>query len=264
MSDWTDQLQKASFRGVPFAVVEIEGEHGRNLVLHAYPFRDESWAEDIGRKGRVFTVSGLLVSDSLVYGGGSAIDQEQRMIAAAETAGAGVLVHPTQGELTVSVMGFVSRGRADLGGAIEIQFRLYEAGQKQYPSASTSTGDATGAAADDLDGAAGDDFGDAANDDLAYGSAVTVQAGGTASDFSGQAQRLGQDATSLLNMASRLQGNFGRYAAGANAGGFEPSPPNPLPPSTTLSDLVAQGAALRSTIASAGSSLQTAAQDLGL
>lgn len=264
MSDWTDQLQPASFRGIPFAVETIEGEHGRNLAIHVYPFRDESWAEDLGRKGRNFTIAGFLISDSLIYGGGSAIDQEQQMIAAAETQGPGVLVHPTQGEMTVSVLGFVSRGRADLGEVIEIQFRLYEAGLKQYPSGASSTTDATDDSADDLDSAAGDDFSDAATDDVANGSEVIDQAAATTQSFTGLVASLGQDATSLLNMTSRLPGNNGRYSNGANAGGFEASPPNLLPASTTIDDLVDQAAADRATISSACLSLQSSAQDLGL
>ncbi|ATW22312.1 hypothetical protein BJP44_04115 [Candidatus Williamhamiltonella defendens] len=49
------------------------------------------------------TVKGFLVEDSVIYGGGAVIDQRSNLIAACETAGAGTLIHPTYGELTVSI-----------------------------------------------------------------------------------------------------------------------------------------------------------------
>lgn len=37
--DWQSQLQPSSFRGVPFAVVNEEGSHGRRQAVHEYRYR---------------------------------------------------------------------------------------------------------------------------------------------------------------------------------------------------------------------------------
>ncbi|WP_431355959.1 DNA circularization N-terminal domain-containing protein, partial [Algimonas porphyrae] len=49
---WRDQLEKASFRGVPFHVSRSGGEVGRRVQLTEYPLRDRPYAEDLGRKAR--------------------------------------------------------------------------------------------------------------------------------------------------------------------------------------------------------------------
>jgi prophage DNA circulation protein len=57
----------------------------------------------MGRGTRRFVLKGFLVQDSLIYGGGDAISQRIALIAACETKGSGTLIHPTLGEMTVSV-----------------------------------------------------------------------------------------------------------------------------------------------------------------
>lgn len=100
---WSEHLHKASFRGVPFAVEGGEGIYGRRQAVHQYPYRDRAWIEDIGRSTRRFTLRGLLVQSSRLYSAPDVMTQRDSLIAACETGSAGTLVHPTLGELTVSV-----------------------------------------------------------------------------------------------------------------------------------------------------------------
>lgn len=101
--DWLSQLRPGSFRGVPFAVVNEEGSHGRRQAVHEYPYRDTAWIEDMGRGTRRFIIRGFIVQNSLVYGGGDVISQRQSLINACEAKGSGTLIHPTLGEMTVSI-----------------------------------------------------------------------------------------------------------------------------------------------------------------
>ncbi|WP_205744442.1 DNA circularization N-terminal domain-containing protein [Dyella sp. M7H15-1] len=137
---WWDELQQASFRGVPFGVLGGEGRFGRRVVSHAYPFRDVPYIEDLGRSTRRIMLAGFLIEDSLVYGGGSVIAQREQMIAAAETAGPGTLIHPSLGPLTVSIpdggLGIIERW--DEGRYFELNFTFIEAGMA-HTSASTPT-----------------------------------------------------------------------------------------------------------------------------
>lgn len=134
--DWQSQLQPSSFRGVPFAVVNEEGSHGRRQAVHEYPYRDTAWIEDLGRGTRRFVIRGFLIQNSLVYGGGDAITQRQSLIAACEEKGSGTLVHPIHGELTVSIPenGLRITGSMESGRVFEFTLMVIESGAKVLPS----------------------------------------------------------------------------------------------------------------------------------
>lgn len=101
--DWQEHLHPASFRGVPFAVVSGEGVYGRRNAIHEYPYRDTAWIEDLGRATRRFTIRGFIIQSSRVYDAPDVMMQRDSLIAACESGGTGTLVHPTLGELTVSI-----------------------------------------------------------------------------------------------------------------------------------------------------------------
>ena len=100
---WQDNLHAASFRGVPFAVVQGDGSFGRRQAVHEYPYRDSVWVEDMGRATRRITLNGFIIQSSRIYTASDVMTQRDSLIAAAETAGSGTLMHPTLGELTVSI-----------------------------------------------------------------------------------------------------------------------------------------------------------------
>lgn len=138
--NWFETLQKAQFRGVPFAVLGGQSSFGRKTAVHEYPYRDKPWVEDMGRGTRKFTVKGFLVENSVIYGGGPVINQRDNLIAACETAGAGTLNHPTYGELTVSIPagGLQIVEQWDNGRYFEFTLNAIESGIKVFP-VTTST-----------------------------------------------------------------------------------------------------------------------------
>ncbi|HEY2010526.1 MAG TPA: DNA circularization N-terminal domain-containing protein [Rhizomicrobium sp.] len=254
---FTDELQQASFRGVPFGVRSANGRFGRRIALHEYPMRDKPWAEDLGRAARQISLEGFLISDSGIYGGGDVLDQREQMIAACEQEGSGTLVHPTLGELTVSLRGgLVVTERWDNGRYFEIQFEFVESGDRVFPSDSTDNSDATDSAADDLDAAAGDDFTGDVSDVIGDGPAITDMLTSTVNGWLDVAGPLAADATSLLSMVGTLSGEYGRYFGGRTRGfGSAAQPVN----DETVASLIVQGASSRAAIAQASASLQTAA-----
>lgn len=100
---WEDNLHAASFRGVSFAVESGDGSFGRRQAVHEYPYRDSAWVEDMGRSTRRITLTGFIIQSSRIYSASDVMTQRDSLVAAAEQAGPGTLVHPTLGELTVSV-----------------------------------------------------------------------------------------------------------------------------------------------------------------
>ncbi|TKI02900.1 DNA circularization protein [Martelella alba] len=131
---WSEHLHSASFRGVPFAVVTGESHFGRRQAVHEYPYRDMAWVEDIGRSTRRLTLRGFIVQSSLLYTASDVMTQRDSLVAACETNGAGTLVHPTLGELTVSIPegGLRISEAMTSGRAFEFTLTVIESGLKVF------------------------------------------------------------------------------------------------------------------------------------
>lgn len=255
---WFNFLQRASWRGVPFAVLTGEGEFGRRIALHEYPFRDTVWAEDIGRSARHIELIGFLIGDDVIA-------QRERMIAAAEQAGPGQLIHPTLGALTVSLARPMRPvERFDKGRYFEIHFSFVESGQRIFPATLVSTGAAVLNAAQNADLAAGVDFATVALAALKLGAQVAQMAATTVAIWALAAQRLGNDATNMNSLIAQLPGNYGRYFNGRNAGGFSSAVQETLSISATVSSLIQAGSAARASIAASSLNLNAVAGALSL
>lgn len=244
-------LRQASFRGVPFAVTTNTARFGRRQAVHEYPFRDKPWIEDLGRGTRRFSINGFLITDSLVYGGGDVVDQRDRLIAAVEQSGPGKLVHPTLGELTVSVETVAITESWQNGRSFDIVLNVIEAGEKIFPSTATDTSAKVATSAAAADTAAAGDFAGNAVPVLGTGAAVLTHAQAAVGSWSATIANLGQDATSLFRLGSRLVGSYGRYFNDRNLGGFGVGLLNAALGATTIADLVPVAAAARATLGAA-------------
>lgn len=141
---WKDELQPASFRGVPFHVDADSGAGGRRGTLHEYPLRDTPLFEDMGRKGRERSFTAFVI-------GAEFIAARDALLEALEAPGPGELVHPTMGRLMVSVPDFrYSHSKAE-GGMCRFEISFVESGELRYPSARVATGQQTIAAAEVLE-----------------------------------------------------------------------------------------------------------------
>lgn len=258
----TTSLQPASFRGIPFAVTRTDEQFGRRIALHTYPGRDTPWAEDLGRAPEVFRISGFILDNDQVYGGGSIDDQRQEMKTAAEAAGPGTLIHPTLGSVSVVCRSFSMSDGLTASLVSEVTFDFVESGQQQFPSSSQSTGDATGAAADDATASIADDF-VTTLDGLASNFSAIVNLPAIASEFVGQFTALAYDATSLLGLTALLPGNFGRYSGGGNTG-FISINASPYAADVTVGDLITDAADQRAAIAGASGALTDAISTYGI
>ncbi|MDE9495872.1 DNA circularization N-terminal domain-containing protein, partial [Xenorhabdus bovienii] len=141
---WSEHLRSASFRSVPFAVVSGESVFGRRQAVHEYPYRDTAWIEDLGRATRKITLRGFIIQDSMVYDAPDVITQRKNLVAACETGSTGTLIHPTLGELTVSVTesGLRMTENAESGRVFEFTLTVIESGLQVF-SVTNSTKSAT-------------------------------------------------------------------------------------------------------------------------
>lgn len=88
-------LQPASFRGIKFFIKDVEVTFGRRNSVHEYPFRDDPYAEDLGRLARTYTFNAYVIGDNV-------FEDQKRLIDAIENdATPGILIHPTLGLMNV-------------------------------------------------------------------------------------------------------------------------------------------------------------------
>lgn len=85
------RLIGASFRGVPFLVEASDRGGGRRAVVHEFPFRDDPFVEDLGRRARSFRVEGYVIGDDYL------VQRDALLAALEDIAGPGELVHPFHG-----------------------------------------------------------------------------------------------------------------------------------------------------------------------
>jgi prophage DNA circulation protein len=260
-----DQLQQASFGGVPFGVLGADATFGRRQAVHQYPFKDKPWVEDLGKSVRRINLTGFLIENSAIYGGGDVISQRDALIAVVESPGASTLIHPTLGRLDANAASVTVSERWDQGRYFEVRFVFIEAGEREFPSVEQATGNAVAGCADALDLAAAGDFAASIASTIGLGRAVIGTMVQTAGQWASIAGGVVDDATSLFGMVQDLSGTAGRFAAGATSGflgSIRTSVPQTLAASVEAgigarADVRAVAASV-STIAGTGSALNTA------
>lgn len=260
---FADELRRASWRGVPFGMEQGSARYGRRKVRHDYPYRDTIWLEDQGKLPREFRVMGFLIGDSAIYGGGSAIDQVARMERAAEQKGAGILVHPTRGALSVELLDLVINERWDEGNYFELQFSFVQAGQQLFPTILGNLSDLVGSAADLADKAGLGDFVSKVAGPLQLGLGTAAGIAQTAGEWVERVQDLARDATGLYGTLSQLGGqDFGRFFNGRNAG-FLSGLTSVYAGAASVTDLIRIGSDRRAAVTSAADGLTAAIGGLG-
>lgn len=132
---WRGQMRPAQFRGVPFFVDSAERSGGRRTVQHEYPFKNEPFVEDMGRKARSFPVEGFVVGDDY-------IDQRIALSYALEQPGPGELIHPYHGSRRVMVAEYRIRESASRGGVAQFSIDFIET--PAQPAQPSSVPDGTG------------------------------------------------------------------------------------------------------------------------
>lgn len=261
---WFQELQPAKFAGIPFGVTGGQVRVGRRNAVHEYPNKDEVWVEDLGRSARRITLVGFLVEGARYGGAISAIQQREQMIAVLEAPGKNTLVHPTLGSLQVATLDASFTERKDLGRVFELSLSFIESGERVFPSASQDTTSLVAQACTAADAAAGADFLALASTSLPSGEAVVTLASQTASSWGSKALSLASDATNLMNLAGSLPGSFGRFL-GANLKGITGLIPGGVASAfSTVSSLIAAGAAAREAVSTAFGSLMSAAGGLSV
>lgn len=151
MSVLSEQLQPASFRGVPFEVEASGITVGRRTVVHEYPQRDRPYVEDMGRATRNITLQCFVV-------GSDYLEQAQALMHELEEPGPGTLIHPWLGEMEVTITS-VSELQFDQGlGVASVTITATEAGDIEFPAVTADEDTEALEAADAVEKSAVDKF----------------------------------------------------------------------------------------------------------
>jgi prophage DNA circulation protein len=115
--DWLSTLWAASYKGVPFWFETDDEEGGRDQVVHKFPHRDVPFVEDMGEAPRFFSGTAYVSGDDLEA-------QEASLKRVLTLRGAGTLVLPTSGPVTVQCQTFRRHHERDKLGylAFEVKF----------------------------------------------------------------------------------------------------------------------------------------------
>jgi prophage DNA circulation protein len=132
MPAWLDQLQPASFRGVPFQVDSIEHQAGDNVVLREYPFQDLPTVFRMGEAAEEIKFSAYVIGDDYTT---------QRDRLREVLTGEGVLIHPTAGTMRVFVNGkfTIKENPTAEGGMARFDLVFVRAESRRYPTGTVNT-----------------------------------------------------------------------------------------------------------------------------
>ncbi|BET09437.1 DNA circularization protein [Pandoraea sputorum] len=269
--DYASKLRKASYNGVPFAVVSESGVFGRNVVVHSYPKKEtRPWIEDNGLKTNVLQITGFLVENSLIYGGGDVTTQKINLLNVirggsvnnTKPPGIGKLVHPTWGEIKANCTEAEIGTSWDRGRVVELRMTFILGGDRLYPSAQSATKDAVTGAAASLNASSLLSFIGNTLDAIKSGVAVIKAAVSVAVGFYQMVNGLIHSVRRFFNSISTLAGNFGRLFGGGNSGYAGSNGKSPK--SATVASLLAQDTQNVAAVAAAGAALTAAAVNAGV
>lgn len=129
---WRARLLPASFRGIAFLTPAQTREGGRRLAVHEYPLRETPYTEDLGRSVRTWRLDAILL--------GAGYDLALRGLhAALEQPDPGILIHPTDGLLSVCVQRYQTTLSSVEGGKATVTIEFVEAGAAGAPFAFVAT-----------------------------------------------------------------------------------------------------------------------------
>ena len=119
--NWLKTLWPASYKGVPFFFESDDEKGGRGLVIHQFPHRDDPFIEDLGENPRFYDGSAYVHGD----------DADALAVRLSETLasrGAGTLVVPIRGPVTVHCESFERNHQRDRLGYVAFKIKLVREG----------------------------------------------------------------------------------------------------------------------------------------
>ena len=111
-----DEIDRASFRGVPFYVNKITLAGGQKSVVHEFPLRDSRFVEQLGELPPSFTVDGFVAGEQGVspFLPTNYRQNVNALKAALTQPDEGVFVHPSLGDFTCRPRSVLTKKKPNL------------------------------------------------------------------------------------------------------------------------------------------------------
>lgn len=122
----------ASWRGVPFGVLDYGLDGGRRTVTHEFPKRDEPYTEDLGAKAESFSLNAFILAEDATA--------VRAFLDACRQSGPGTLVHPWLGSMELQLREFSLREAYDAQRLSSWTLGFVQVGKAIYPTAPTNPG----------------------------------------------------------------------------------------------------------------------------
>ncbi|HQR97572.1 MULTISPECIES: DNA circularization N-terminal domain-containing protein [unclassified Polaromonas] len=116
---WKDTLLDAKFRGVTFPVMNVGRSGRRAIVANEFAYRAGAELEDTGLRARTVKLKAVIYGDSYE-------DQLDELVKALEAPGAGELIHPIHGSMTVMADAWDDEHDADLVDGVIVNMSFIE------------------------------------------------------------------------------------------------------------------------------------------
>lgn len=191
---WRARLRPASFRGAQFKIEASSRRGGRRVAFHEFPKRDDPYAEDMGRRGRRFQVTGYIVGENYMLA-------RDMLIRACEQEGPGMLIFDRLGEFLVVCEQYGVSETRERGGICEFDLVFLEAG---VPPSYAGAGAATQQGATNAGNAAA-----AASTGALGNTTVNASLGNTSAGAFGTTGPIGADGGTSYEMPAGLSGSSG-------------------------------------------------------
>lgn len=146
MASWKDNLLPAQFRGVDFHWDRTGAAGGRRLAIFEFPQRETAYVEDLGRRIRVFPMTGYVLGDDYMAA-------RDLLEAALDAPGPGTLNHPYRGPIAVQCDRWSSEEVTGEGRIARFEMHFVLAGPLPSPRSASDTATAVATACDDADAA---------------------------------------------------------------------------------------------------------------
>lgn len=112
---------------MPFSYFDYSSESGRRTAEHTYPFRDDSYVEDLGLASDKFAISAFLLGNDHDL-------KADALEAALRKAGSGELIHPRHGTLIVQLQTYTRSESTEAGGMTRFSLSFIKTGPARYPT----------------------------------------------------------------------------------------------------------------------------------
>lgn len=160
---WRDRLKTARFRNALFHVEVGSRENGRRVVVHEFPKKELPYAEDMGRRAKMFSVRAYCITYPRNIGGfgGTLYNIDYRvtrdlLLTALEAIGPGMLQLPTLPAENVVCSRYRLTEEEKLGGYCLFDIEFAEFGlPPQYLTTSANTQGLVNSMADSVSSNAG-------------------------------------------------------------------------------------------------------------